>query len=138
MEWPKYLAYGVEEPVYHMCDEALFNSMTANNAMYYPPTYPQDGFIHATGNPNLLLDAGNHFYKSVKGDWVCLKLEPSQLGGKIIYEAPAPVGNTAAFDYKDAPKFPHIYGGIPAKAVIKRYRIIRGEDGSFLSIEGLC
>ena len=33
---------------------------------------------------------------------------------------------------------PDIYGGIPAVAVMDRYRIIRGDDGSFLSIEGIC
>jgi uncharacterized protein (DUF952 family) len=137
MEWPKYLAFGVQEPVYHMCDEATFNSMTANKGLYYPPTYSQDGFIHATGDPNFLLGVGNHFYKSVVGNWICLKLEPSQLGGKIVYEAAAPVGNISAIEHENAPKFPHIYGGIPAKSVIGKYRIVRGADGSFLSIEGL-
>ena len=72
------------------------------------------------------------------GDWICIKVEPSSLGGPIVYEAPAPVGSIGAFDYVEAPAFPHIYGGIPAKSVLETYKIIRGEDGSFLSIENLC
>lgn len=72
------------------------------------------------------------------GDWICIKVEPTLLGGPIVYEAPAPVGNIEAFDYKKAPAFPHIYGGIPKISVLAVHKIVRGEDGSFLSIEGLC
>ena len=56
------------------------------------------------------------------GDWICIKVEPSLLGGPIIYEAPAPVGNIEAFDYVKSPAFPHIYGGIPLKSVLATYR----------------
>jgi uncharacterized protein (DUF952 family) len=72
------------------------------------------------------------------GEWICIKLSPHLLTGKVIYEAPAPVGNIEAFDYKKAPQFPHIYGGIPAIAVLNEYKIVRGSDGTFLSITGLC
>jgi uncharacterized protein (DUF952 family) len=34
---------------------------------YYPPTYAQDGFIHLTKNPSLLLPVANHFYQDVPG-----------------------------------------------------------------------
>jgi uncharacterized protein (DUF952 family) len=60
--------------------------------------------------------------QEVKGDWICIKVEPSLLGGPIVYEAPAPVGNIEAFDYVKAPEFPHIYGGIPLKAVLATHR----------------
>ena len=51
------------------------------------------------------------------------------------------MGNIESYT-KDTPdenvlKFPHIYGGINASSVTKRFRIIRSEDGSFLNIEGL-
>jgi uncharacterized protein (DUF952 family) len=37
-------------------------------------------------------------------------------------------------------RFPHIYGGIPATGgvVVKEHAVVRGSDGSYLSIEGLC
>jgi uncharacterized protein (DUF952 family) len=37
-------------------------------------------------------------------------------------------------------RFPHIYGGIPAGGgvVVEERPVVRGEDGSYLSIEGLC
>jgi uncharacterized protein (DUF952 family) len=121
-----------------MCDAAAFEAGTANGALYYPPTYNVDGFVHASAFPKDLVACGNNFYKSVKGDWICISLNPCQLEGEVKYEPAAPVGTTASNDTSGLPKFPHIYGGIPRKAVIRTYKIIRGVDGEFLSIEGLC
>ena len=39
-------------------------------------------------------------------------------------------GSIEAFDYVKAPAFPHIYGGIPKKAVLATHRIIRWVTGS--------
>lgn len=121
-----------------MCDRSLFAAMTAGGGQYYPPTYEKDGFIHATLDPKFLLEVGNHFYQGVTGDWICVLLNPALLGGKIVYEAAAPVGEIEAVEVDGAPKFPHIYGGIPGKAVIATYAIQRGKGGEFLSIPGLC
>ena len=42
---------------------------------YLPPTYKQDGFIHATAVWDLLVDVGNMFYKSSPGkEWVAIQL----------------------------------------------------------------
>ena len=122
-----------------MAIESNFLAQTENGKLYFPPTYEQDGFIHATGDPSLLLEVGNHFYKTSVGEWTCLKLDPSSFGDSVVkYEAPAPVGNTESFDYKeDAIKFPHIYGGIGLSSVISFHKIIRAEDGTFLSIHGI-
>ena len=132
-----------EPPVYHMCIETELDAATGNGGMYYSPTFPQDKFIHATAEPQYLIDVANHFYKETVGEWVCIKLDVSRLGGKVVYESPAPVGNIAAYDHakeqeKEQPKFPHIYGGIPARAIMARYRIRRATDGTFLSIDGIC
>jgi len=116
-----------------------FNSQTeAAGSMYFPPTYAADGFIHATAEPQSLLPVGTHFYKASVGDWVCLKLDVSKLGGPVVYESPAPVGNIEAYEHEgEKPLFPHIYGGIPRESIMKTFNIRRGEDGSFLEIEGL-
>lgn len=129
--------------IYHMCDTAAFAEATKDGGLYYSPTFAADGFIHATANPLFLLEAGNHFYKEVPGAWICIKLDVSLLGdAKVVYEAPAPVGAIEAVDYEAEHKipdvtFPHIYGGIPAAAVVQTFAIMRSEDGGFVSIEGL-
>lgn len=68
MDWGVYLARGAYKPIYHMCDETLFDEQMASKGVYYPPTYDMDGFIHATADPKLLLDVANHFYKSSSGN----------------------------------------------------------------------
>mmetsp|Transcript_31735 Transcript_31735/g.53537 ORF Transcript_31735/g.53537 Transcript_31735/m.53537 type:complete len:144 (-) Transcript_31735:77-508(-) len=138
LTWSKYLARGTPTVIYHMCDEATFLSATKDGGMYFPTTYEQDGFVHATAIPSDLVACGNHFYKSVKGKWVCIALNSLLLGAEVKFETAAPVGDTATFDTGGLPKFPHIYGGIPGKAAMKMYDIVRSEDGTFLGITGLC
>eukprot|EP01031_Cornospumella_fuschlensis_P029949 gene29949-36170_t len=108
-----------------------------SKGVYYPPTYVGDGFIHATRDPPGLLVVGNHFYKNLPGDWVCLEIDPTYLGCRCIYETPAPVGDKESH-VKDpstaAPHFPHIYGGLPRLAVTRTFEVVRGENGEFLSI----
>ncbi len=122
-----------------MCDSADYDKQMRENLEYYPPFYKSDGFIHATADPSQLLIVGNHFYKSDTGNWVCLELDPYFLLGTIKYEEAAPVGNIATMKPpdKNTPLFPHIYGSIPLKAVVKTHDIVRSEDGSFLSITGV-
>lgn len=138
VNWPQYLAFGAPRVIYHMCDAEAFKSGTENGALYYPPTYKADGFVHASAFAPDLIATANNFYKSVRGNWICISLNPNMLDGEIKYEPAAAVGNIASNDTTNAPKFPHIYGGIPAKAVIATYRMERAEDGTFLSIRGLC
>ena len=131
------MSVGAASHIYHMCDA---EDLQKQGEMYFPPTYEQDGFVHATENPSDLLGVGNHFYKSAKGSWVCLKLDVTLLNAKVIYESPAPVGNTESHHKEEdaGPLFPHIYGGIPIAAITERFDIQRGPDGSFDSMEGLC
>ena len=131
--------------IYHMCVKSDFEAATVDGGLYFSPTFTQDKFIHATAEPIFLLEAGNHFYKHVLGEWICLKLEVSKLPeGSVVYEAPAPVGAIEAVDYEkehempEQPKFPHIYAGIGADAVVEVFPIVRSESGDFQKITGLC
>ena len=142
MKWSEYLATGPNRIIYHMCDVDAFNTLTAAGKLYYPPTYSQDGFIHATEDPHSLIEVANYFYKTTPGKWVCLSIDQSKLrSAKVIYEKPLPVGNIEAFDHKSTgqstPQFPHIYGGLPKDSVLRYYKIVRSEDGMFLRIDGL-
>ena len=123
--------------IFHMAIESDFKSQIESTQQYIPPTYEQDGFVHATKDPKFLLGIGNHFYKSSVGNWVLVKLDSSRLGSsKLVYEAAAAVGSTEVSDsHLPEVLFPHIYGPITANAVISLHPIVRDEtDGSFLSI----
>jgi hypothetical protein len=66
--------------------------------VYFPPTYHQDGFTHATANPSKLLGVANYFYKDVKADWLCLKMTRATLAAAALtlkFEAPSAVGTIA-------------------------------------------
>ena len=65
----------------------LAGSSIDTSLRYFPATYGQDGFIHATKEPNKLLNIGTHFYKSSIGSWVCIELDTNLLGAPVIYEA---------------------------------------------------
>jgi mannose-6-phosphate isomerase-like protein (cupin superfamily) len=134
--------------IYHMCLkskwEQCLSASTKAEAVYYPPTFHQDGrMIHATAQPERLLKVANHFYKKTDGEWICIELNRiglEELGVVTVFEGALPVGNKEAIDECDW-VFPHIYGGIPTHVdgiVVNTFGIKRSEDGEFLLIEGLA
>lgn len=141
---------GVENPMqahlkhpylFHLVQAELWEAAVSNDAAYYPPTYKQDGFTHATANPELLMNVANHFYQDVPGKWLCLKMTSDSLiagGVEVVFEGTAPVGDKEAnFDGTDDELFPHILGGIHQSAVLEVYDVVRAEDGTFISVPGI-
>ena len=124
--------------VYHLVQKDLWLQAIEKDTAYYPPTYRQDKFTHATANPDFLLTIGNHFYQEVKGDWLCLRMSVdslSAMGVQTIFEGTAPVGDKEAdFDGTDSELFPHILGGIHPSAVLQAHKVSRDSTGRFLSV----
>lgn len=59
---------------------------------------------------------------------------------QVKYEGAAPVGETAAKDFKSGESeelFPHLYGGINLDAIASILPVVRDEAGHFTSIKGL-
>lgn len=127
--------------VFHLVQVSLWEESIEKGMVYYPPTYEQDGFTHGTSNPEKLINVANHFYQEVEGEWRCLKMTVESLAEvsvEVIFEGTAPVGDKAPdFEGADDELFPHILGGIPQKAVIESYPVIRSKSGEFLSIPGV-
>jgi uncharacterized protein (DUF952 family) len=127
--------------IFHLIQKEAWEKALANNTTYYPPTYEQDDFTHATANPEFLLIIGNHFYKGVKGDWLCLRMSANTLKGSgvnTIFEGTAPVGDKQPdFPGTDSELFPHILGGINPSAVIQAHTVSRSADGTFLAVSDI-
>ena len=127
--------------IFHLVQAELWNDALETNSTYYPPTYSQDGFTHATANPDFLLTIGNHFYTDVEGGWLCLRMSVESLAGtgvRTIFEGTAPVGDKEAdFEGTDSELFPHILGGIHPSAVLQAHNVFRSENGRFLSVENI-
>ena len=65
------------------CHAALRCSHTRAGAQRPTSARPlQDGFIHLTKEPSLLLTVANHFYKGVPGDWLVLCIDSSKRSAK--------------------------------------------------------
>lgn len=124
--------------IFHLIQKESWEKALAEKSTYYPPTYTQDEFTHATANPDFLLIIGNHFYKGVEGDWLCLRMSVDTLqstGVKTIFEGTAPVGDKQPdFPGTDSELFPHILGGIHPSAVLQVHTVTRATDGTFLAV----
>tara|TARA_B110000503_G_C7038000_1_gene366983 strand:+ start:223 stop:750 length:528 start_codon:yes stop_codon:yes gene_type:complete len=124
--------------VYHLVQKDLWDKTMKEDSTYYPPTYSQDDFTHATANPDFLLTIGNHFYTEVNGEWLCLRMSVASLsatGVETIFEGTAPVGDIQAdFEGTDSELFPHILGGIHPSAVLQVHSVSRDREGRFLAV----
>lgn len=125
--------------LFHLVQTDLWQAALATGQTYYPPTYEQDGFTHATANPELLLNVANHFYTDVPGDWQCLQMTIASLAAQdiaVVFEGTAAVGDKQPeFDGSEDELFPHIQGGIPPAAVLAVFAVERDTDGRFLRVE---
>ncbi|SDH57162.1 glutathione S-transferase [Sinosporangium album] len=70
-------------------------------------TLEQEGFIHASRDHAQVRGVADRFYRGVTDPLVLLEIDTGLLGCPVVHE-PAEAGET----------FPHIYGPIPARAVI--------------------
>ncbi len=132
----------MEHPyLFHLVQADLWKAAVEGDTTYFPPTYEQDGFTHATANPDLLLNVANHFYTDVPGEWLCLQMtvESLKAGGiEVVFEGTAPVGDKAPdFEGTDDELFPHILGGILPSTVLEVHEVVRSEDGTFLAVTGV-
>lgn len=55
----------------------------------------------------------------------------------VLCSVAAPVAGTASHHVDDQKLFPHCYGGISAKSIVRIMNVVREDDGSFVSIEDL-
>ena len=132
----------MEHPyLFHLIQAKLWKNAVEGDALYFPPTYEQDEFTHATANPEMLLTVANHFYTDVPGEWLCLQLTVDSLkesGINVVFEGTAPVGDKEAnFEGTDDELFPHILGGIHPSAVLAVHEVKRADDGTFISVTSI-
>ena len=127
--------------VFHLVQAVQWQQAQSTGAVYFPPTYEQDGFTHGTSDPEKLLKVANRFYARVAGDWLCLKMTVRRLaetGVQTVFEEAAPVGDIQPGDAGTVSElFPHILGGIHPDAVIEVYAVARDAAGNYLSITGV-
>lgn len=133
------------EKLYHMCQKSRWEDALSNKTAYFPPSYVEDGyFTHATAVAGRLIQTANYFYTATKGDWICIEMNLSaltNLGIRVQFEEPKPVGDAEVSDDWKEWACPHIFAGIPGHVdgvVITTYPMTRDANtGAFLGIEGV-
>ena len=128
------------EVLYHMCEQPRWEAAKASGEAYFPPTFEEEGFTHATGVPSRLIETANHFYQDSEAPWVCLCFSRTALRKKcgitVRDERAMPVGSKAVGENWQDWICPHVVGGIPPLVVDAVFPMTR--DGSkFVSIDGV-
>ena len=90
---------------------------------YEPPSLASEGFVHCTGNDDLMLAVANRFYSGEPGEVVVVTLDEGRLTREVRWEAPAHPDGTAPTD--NEPLFPHVYGPLDRDAVAAVRRLVR-------------
>ena len=90
---------------------------------YEPPSLASEGFVHCTGNDDLMLAVANRFYSGEPGEVVVVTLDEGRLTREVRWEAPAHPDGTAPTD--NEPLFPHVYGPLDREAVAGVRRLVR-------------
>lgn len=111
--------------IYHMLPTATW---TAHNvdAPYKADTLTTDGFIHCTGDRELLVKVANNFYRDTRGPFVILCIDEALVKSETIWEE-AGMHN-----------FPHIYGPLNLDAIIDIIPFPQRADGVFEMPRAWC
>jgi uncharacterized protein len=117
--------------VRHLVPAVYFHARPAS-APYLPAEFAQDGFIHCTREPDVLLQVANAIYHDVSGEFLVLVIDPAIVTAPVKFEPPIPPPPP------DAPLarhlFPHIYGPLNRDAIVEVRPARRAADGTFLEV----
>ena len=93
---------------------------------YDPPSLAAEGFVHCTGDDQLMLAVANRFYASDPDELVVVTLDEARLTSEVRWEPPAhPDGRPST---GTEPFFPHVYGPLDRDAVLAVRRLVRSSD----------
>lgn len=114
--------------ILHLLPEPVWNAMGPGDA-YEPASLAIEGFVHCTGDDELLLRVANAFYTSETGPMVAVSIDPSRLHSEVRWEHPSSADPLAA------ERFPHVYGPLEVDAVTAVRRLRRLSDGTYAGFE---
>jgi uncharacterized protein (DUF952 family) len=86
-----------------------------------PEAYEADGFVHCTNGDEEVIAVGNRYYRGDPRPYVVLTISIDNVSALVRYDDPAR-------------RFPHVYGPIDRAAIVAERRVIRADDGAFVSI----
>jgi uncharacterized protein len=103
-----------------------------DDGTYLPDTFEADGFVHCSGDDDVLLAVANRFYTAVDDELVVLTLDEGLLGSEIRWEDPEPAPPPGV---DPGTRFPHVFGPLELAAVVDVRRLRRDGAGHFVGYE---
>jgi uncharacterized protein (DUF952 family) len=94
-----------------------------------PASLDTEGFVHCSDPGTAHLPAGRLF--AGRDDLLLLEIDPALVGAPVRWEPGSP-------PIPDGPWFPHVYGPIPAAAVVAAHPFPPNPDGTFTLPDSLA
>ncbi|MBK1784425.1 DUF952 domain-containing protein [Prauserella cavernicola] len=107
--------------ILHICPEAEWATV-ADGGELRPDSLADVGFVHCSDLGTVHFPA-TALYRG-RTDMLLLRIDPDRLDVPVRWEPAVPPS-------PGAPWFPHVYGPVPASAVVSVHRFPPGPDGSF-------
>lgn len=107
------------EIIYHMTPLASWEAQLAEPG-FAPASLANEGFIHCTAEPEILLQVANRFYRDVQGPFIIVSVAPERLVAEVRWER------------ADGHLFPHIYGVLNRGAVDAIMPFPQAANGDFI------
>ena len=105
-----------QRPIYHICRREEWEAAAATDSYAGSSQDKADGFIHFSDRAQVEESAARH--RAGQSGLVLLTVDPAPLGAALKWE-PSRAGLL----------FPHLYGALPASAVLRVDDLPLGEDG---------
>ncbi|MDP2276121.1 MAG: DUF952 domain-containing protein [Archangium sp.] len=85
---------------------------------YTPARFETDGFVHCCDDAQTTLKVAAAYFSGAAEEVLVIELDEALLGVEVKREAPVSVDG-AVHAHHDGRVFPHVYGPIPAAAVVR-------------------
>ena len=112
------------DPIYHITTRSDWRK-ARSSMLYHPSSLETEGFIHCSALNQVCSSAHCYFYGQT--GLVLLEIDPTVSGMKVQWE------NTTGGEEL----FPHLYGPLPVRAVLRVYDFSPNPDGNFSLPAGL-
>ncbi len=109
--------------IYHITSAEQWAAAQAAG-VYRAESLLSEGFIHLSQR-HQVLGSANRFFQGQAG-LELLAIDPAQLTGRLVYEAPVSPESHAAGE-----TFPHLYGELNLDAVVQVVSFVADADGRF-------
>ncbi len=83
---------------------------------YRPASLAEVGFVHCSLEASVI-PVADSYYGDETAELVLLRIDPSELGAEVRYEAAAPIAGAGRSHLTSTPVFPHVYGPIDREAI---------------------